>query len=37
MDLQPVWLEKNRQMSIKLAKNDFTRKMVDIDTFTKIA
>ena len=27
---------KNRQMSIKLAQNDFTRKMRDFDTFTKI-
>ena len=28
---------KNRQMSVKLPKNDFTRKMIDFDTFTKIA
>ena len=28
---------KNRQMSIKLPKNDFTRKMIDFDTFSKIA
>ena len=28
---------KNRQMSVKVAKNDFTRKMNDFDTFTKIA
>ena len=34
---QPVWPEKNRQMSIKVAKNDFTRKMIDFDTITKIA
>ena len=27
---------KKRQMSIKLAKNVFTRKMIDFDTFTKI-
>ena len=24
-------------MSIKVAKNDFTRKLIDFDTFTKIA
>ena len=29
--------EKNRQMSIKLPKNEITRKMIDFDTFTKIA
>ena len=29
--------QKNRQMSIKVAKNDFTRKMIDFDNFTKIA
>ena len=28
---------KNCQMSKKLPKNDFTRKMIDFDTFTKIA
>jgi len=28
---------KNRQMSIKVPKNDFTRKIKEIDTFTKIA
>ena len=28
---------KNRQMSIKVAKNDFTGKIKDVDTFTKIA
>ena len=28
---------KNRQMSIKVAQNDFTRKMIDFETFTKIA
>ena len=27
---------KNCQMSINVAKNDFTRKMIDFDTFTKI-
>ena len=32
-----VWPEKNRQMSIKVAQNDFTTKMIDFDTFTKIA
>ena len=26
---------KNLQMSIKVAQNDFTRKMIDFDTFTK--
>ena len=25
---------KNRQMSIKVTKNDFTRKVIDFDTFT---
>ena len=34
--LLPVWPDKNDQMSIKLAKNDFTRRMIDFDTFTKI-
>ena len=29
--------QENRQMSIIVAKNDFTRKMIDFDTFTKIA
>ena len=29
--------QKNRKMSIKVAKNDFTKKMIDFDTFTKIA
>ena len=28
---------KNRQMSIKVAQNDFTKKMIDFDTFKKIA
>ena len=28
---------KNRQMSTKVAQNDFTRKMIDFDTFTKIS
>ena len=28
---------KNCQMSIKVAQNDLTRKMIDFDTFTKIA
>ena len=31
-----VWPDKNRQMSIKVAQNGFTRKMNDFDTFTKI-
>jgi len=33
----PVWPDKNRQMSIKVAQKGFTRKMNDFDTFTKIA
>ena len=33
----PVWPDKNRQMSIEVPKNFFTRKMNDFDTFTKIA
>ena len=32
-----VWPEKNRQMSTKVPKNDFTRKNKDFDTITKIA
>ena len=32
-----VWPDKNRQMSIKVPQNGFTRKMNDFDTFTKIA
>ena len=32
-----VWQEKIRQMSIKVAQNDFTRKIKDFDTFIKIA
>ena len=28
---------KNCQMSIKVAQNDFTRKMIDFDNLTKIA
>ena len=35
--LQPVWPEKNSQMSIKLPKNGYTRKMIEFDNFTKIA
>ena len=35
--LSPVWPEKNRQMSIKLPKNDFTTKMIDFNNFTKVA
>ena len=37
LTLDAVWPEKNRQMSIKLPKNDFTKKMIDFDTFIKIA
>ena len=33
----PVWPEKHCQMSIKVAQMDFTRKMIDFYTFTKIA
>ena len=28
---------KNRQMSIKLPKNDFTSKKIDFNTFTKLS
>ena len=35
--LQAAWPEKNRQMSKKLPKNDYARKMKDFDTFTTIA
>ena len=31
-----VWPEKNRQMSKKLPKTDFTRKITDFNTFTKL-
>ena len=34
--LQPVWPEKNHQISIKVAQNDFHRKRTDFDTFTKL-
>ena len=34
--LAAVWPEKNCQMSIKVAQNDFTRKIIDFNTFTKI-
>ena len=34
---QPAWPVKSRQMSIKVAQNDFTRKMKDFNPFTKIA
>ena len=34
---QAVWPVKNRQMSIKVAQNEFTRKIKDFKTFTKIA
>ena len=30
-------IRKNLQMSIKLPKNDFSRKIIDFDNFTKIA
>ena len=32
-----AWPVKSCQMSIKVTQNDFTRKMKDLDTFTKIA
>ena len=35
--LRPVWPVKSCQMSIEVAQNDFTRKIKDFDTFTKIA
>ena len=35
---QPVWPEKIAyKKSLKVAQNDFTGKMIDFDTFTKIA
>ena len=35
--LLSVWPEKIRQMSVKkLPKNNFTRKMIDFDTFKKL-
>ena len=36
-DLWSVWPEKNRQMSKKLPKMSSLEKMIDFDTFTKIA
>ena len=33
----PVWPVKSCQMSLNLPKNDFTRKLKDFDTFTKIS
>ena len=33
----PVWPDKNCQMSVKVAENDFSVKMIDFNTFTKIA
>ena len=36
-DPQPVWPDKNCQMSIKVAQNEFIRKMNDYDTFAKNA
>ena len=35
--LVAVWPVKSRQMSIKVAKNDFTKTIQDFDTLTKIA
>ena len=35
--LETVWPVKNSQMSIKLPKSDFTRKIKAFDTFTEIA
>ena len=34
---QTVWPVKTRQMSIKVAQKDFTRKIKAFDTFTKTA
>ena len=34
---QTVWPVKTRQMSIKVAQKDFTRKIQAFDTFTKTA
>ena len=36
-EIYTVWQDKNRQMYIKVAQTDFTRKMNDFDTITKIA
>ena len=36
-NLQSVWPEKISKCLQKLPKNDFTRKMIDFDTLTKIA
>ena len=33
----PVWPEKIPKCLLKLPKNDFTRKIIDSDTFSKIA
>ena len=33
----PVWPDKNRQMHVKVAQKWFHKKMIDFDTFTKIA
>ena len=35
--MEPTWPEKNRQMSKKLEKINFTRKFKKFDNFTKIA
>ena len=35
--MNSMWPVKSCQMSIKVAKNDFTRKIKDFDTLTKIA
>ena len=35
-DWGPVWPVKNRQMSIKMPKNDFTSKIKDFDTLQKL-
>ena len=37
VDMWPVWPEKIAKCLQKLPKNDFTRKMIDFDPFTKIA
>ena len=35
-DWWPVWPEKVAKCLLKLPKNDFTKKMIDFDTFAKI-
>ena len=37
LGFEPVWPVKSCQMPVKVAQNDVTRKIKDLDTFTKIA